>query len=100
MRTPHGSIRPFFLPAVLLLALGGLSAPAPAQQVQITGSMSNFDVHQGSMEVADNFELDFLGDIDANEPRLVAAGLLPLSSATFSRQIQRTANGLRGNRLR
>lgn len=67
MRTSHGSLRPFLLPAVFFLALSGLGGPAHAQQVQITGSMSNFDVHQGSMPVADNFELDFLGDIDASD---------------------------------
>jgi hypothetical protein len=67
MPRPHGSVRRFLPPIVLVFALGGLPVPVQAQQVQINGSMSNFDVHQGSMPVADNFELDFIGDIDASD---------------------------------
>ena len=42
---------------------------AHAQQTAIIGSLSNFDVHQGCFEEADNFELDILGDIDPDDFR-------------------------------
>ncbi|MCK4305660.1 MAG: hypothetical protein KAY24_15590, partial [Candidatus Eisenbacteria sp.] len=38
-----------------------------AGQVMLTGSMSNFDVHQGCFDEADNFEVDFYGDVDADD---------------------------------
>lgn len=65
-------IRSFRSPSIGCLAAALLAtafAPVSAQppQVQIIGSMSNFDVHQGSMPVADNFELDFIGAVGAGD---------------------------------
>jgi hypothetical protein len=47
-----------------------LTAPVVGvAQTEIIGSLSNFDVHQGWFEYADNFELDFRGDIDPEDFR-------------------------------
>jgi hypothetical protein len=40
-----------------------IATPVAGQQVQIEGTLTNFDVHQGSAPIADNFELDFYGEI-------------------------------------
>ncbi|MCA9758859.1 MAG: T9SS type A sorting domain-containing protein [Candidatus Eisenbacteria bacterium] len=55
-----------FLGAALLT--WAFPLPVTAQQeTAIRGSLSNFDVHQGCFDEADNFELDILGDIDPDD---------------------------------
>jgi len=52
-----------YVAVLALLVLPG----AYGQESEIVGALSNFDVHQGCFESADNFELDFFGPIDPED---------------------------------